>query len=124
MYSNRNCIGLFLTHSSILIPWVGKIPWRRQWQPTLVLLPGKFHGLRSLVGYSPWGRKEPDTTERLHFHFSSYVLELLLPVLGLFCVSSSLSHIFYIISGLLSRCISPGLIFCSTVLCQEFISHT
>ena len=37
---------------------------------TLVLLPGKSHGLRSLVGCSPWGRKESDTTERLHFHFS------------------------------------------------------
>ena len=34
-------------------PWVGKIPWRRKWRPTPVLLPGKFHGLRSLVGYSP-----------------------------------------------------------------------
>ena len=39
--------------------------WRRKWQPTPVLLPGKFHGLRSLVGYSPWDRKELDTTERL-----------------------------------------------------------
>ena len=37
---------------------VGKIPWRKQWQPTPVLLPGKSHGQRSLVGYSPWGRKE------------------------------------------------------------------
>ena len=44
--------------------------WRRQWHPTLVLLPGKSHGLRSLVGCSPWGREELDTTERLHFHFS------------------------------------------------------
>ena len=43
---------------------------RRQQQPTLVLLPGKSHGRRSLVGYSPWGRQESDTTERLHFHFS------------------------------------------------------
>jgi len=44
--------------------------WRRQWQPTPVLLPGKSHGWRSLVGYSPWGRKELDRTERLHFiHF-------------------------------------------------------
>ena len=43
---------------------------RRQWQPTPVLLPGKFHGRRSLVGYSPWGCKELDTTELLHFHFS------------------------------------------------------
>ena len=41
-------------------PWVGKIPWRRKWQPTPVLLPGKFHGRKSLVGYSPWGRKEQD----------------------------------------------------------------
>ena len=44
--------------------------WRRKWQPTPVLLPGKSHGWRSLVGYSPWGCKELDTTERLHFHFS------------------------------------------------------
>ena len=48
-------------------PWVGKIPWRRKWQPTPVLLPGKAHGLRILVGYSPWGRKESDTTGPLHF---------------------------------------------------------
>ena len=51
-------------------PWVRKNPWRRQWHPTPVLLPGKFHGQRSLVGYSPWGRKESDMTERLHFHFT------------------------------------------------------
>ena len=44
--------------------------WRRQWHPTPVLLPGKSHGRRSLVGCSPWGRWESDTTERLHFHFS------------------------------------------------------
>ena len=43
-------------------PWVGKIPWRRKWQPTPVLLPGESHGQRSLVSYSPWGRKESDTT--------------------------------------------------------------
>ena len=47
---------------------VGKIPWRRKWQSTPGLLPGKSHGQRSLVGYSPWDRKESDTTERpLHF---------------------------------------------------------
>ena len=51
-------------------PWVGKIPWRRQWHPTPVLLPGNSHGRRSLVGCSPWGREESDTTELLHFHFS------------------------------------------------------
>ena len=43
--------------------------WRRQWHPTPVLLPGKSHGQRSLVGCSPWGREESDMTERLHFHF-------------------------------------------------------
>ena len=43
---------------------------RRQWHPTPVLLPGKSHGWRSLVGCSPWGRWGSDTTERLHFHFS------------------------------------------------------
>ena len=43
---------------------------RREWHPTPVLLPGKSHGRRSLVGYSPWGRWESDTTERLHFDFS------------------------------------------------------
>ena len=48
-------------------PWVRKILWRRKWQPTPVLLPGKFHGWRRLVGHSLWGHKESDTTERLHF---------------------------------------------------------
>ena len=43
---------------------------RRQRHPTPVLLPRKSHGRRSLVGCSPWGREESDTTERLHFHFS------------------------------------------------------
>ena len=47
--------------------WVGKIPCRRKWQPTPVFLPGKSHGLSILVGYSPWGRKESDMTEWLHF---------------------------------------------------------
>ena len=44
-------------------PWVGKILWRRKWQPTLVFLLGKCHGQRCLEGYSPWGHKEWDTTE-------------------------------------------------------------
>ena len=44
--------------------------WRRWWHPTPVLLPGKSHGRKSLVGCSPWGREESDMTERLHFHFS------------------------------------------------------
>ena len=47
--------------------------WRRQWQPTPVLLPGKPHGWRSLVGCSPWGH---DTTEQLHFHFDALEKEM------------------------------------------------
>ena len=45
-------------------PWLGKIPWRRIWQPAPIFLPGKFHGQRSLADYSPWGHKESDTTEQ------------------------------------------------------------
>ena len=48
---------------------VGKIPGGRKWQSTPALLPGKSHGRRSLIGFSPWGCKESDRTERLHFHF-------------------------------------------------------
>ena len=49
---------------------------RRRWHPTPVLLPGKSHGRRSLVGCSPWGQEESDTTGRIHFHFSiSYIGE-------------------------------------------------
>ena len=58
--------------------WVGKIPCRRKWQSTPELLPGKSHGQRSLVGYSPWGHKESDTTEQLHFtSFSRQVAKVL-----------------------------------------------
>ena len=44
-------------------PWVRKIPWRREWLPTPAFLPGKSHGQRSLVGYSPRSCRESDTTE-------------------------------------------------------------
>ena len=47
-------------------------PWRRKWQPTPVFLPGKFHGQRSLVGYSPWGCKELDMTEHTHTQDPEY----------------------------------------------------
>ena len=49
-------------------PWSGKITWRREWLPTDVFLPEESHGQRSLVGYSPGGRKESDTTEWPHTH--------------------------------------------------------
>ena len=45
-------------------PWARKIPWRREWLPTLAFLSGKFHGQRSFVGYSPWGCKQLNTTEK------------------------------------------------------------
>ena len=45
------------------------VPLYWKWQPTAVFLPGKSHGQRTLIGYSPWGQKESDTTERLHLHF-------------------------------------------------------
>ena len=47
----------------VSIPGLGRFPWRRKWQPTPVLLPGKSHGQRSLVDHSSWGHKELDTTE-------------------------------------------------------------
>ena len=55
---------------SILLFIYGYAGRRRQWHPTPVLLPGKSHGQRSLLGCSPWGRQESDTTEQLHCHFS------------------------------------------------------
>ena len=69
-------MGLFLClfktfYATVLVRFdLPCLPGRRQWHPTPVLLPGKSHGWRSLVGCSPWGREESDTTERLHFHFS------------------------------------------------------
>ena len=54
-----------------LVPWLRKIPWRRKWQPTPVLLPGESHGQRSLLGNSPKGLKESDRTERLSTHMGA-----------------------------------------------------
>ena len=63
-----------IPHNNICNSYIGsgslKKIWQRRWHPTPVLLPRKSHGRRSLVGCSPWGREESDTTERLHFHFS------------------------------------------------------
>ena len=59
-----------LSQNSSFSDGLGVARERRQWHPTPVLLPVKSHGWRSLVGCSPWGQEESDTTERLHFHFS------------------------------------------------------
>ena len=95
-------------------PWDGKISWKRKWQPTPVFLPGKSHGRRSLVDYSPWGHKESDTTEWLHFQFffisNTLIIHMLvylmsqrslrLPtflsiVFSLFCSSAEISAILF-----------------------------
>ena len=73
--SVRFCLASFCT-PRLNLPVTPGVSWRRQWHPTPVLLPGKSHGQRSLVGCSPWGHQESDTTEWLHFHFSlSYIRE-------------------------------------------------
>jgi len=66
-------MGLFSIKKTTMGKIAANLLWNdglRQWHPTPVLLPGKSHGWRSLVGCSPWGRYKSDTTERLHFHSS------------------------------------------------------
>ena len=69
-------------------PWVGKIPWRREWLPTLVFLSGESHGQRSLVGYSPPGRKKSDMTEQLTVSLSYIRLAFILEVKKKTCIYS------------------------------------
>ena len=110
--------------------WVGKIIWRRKWQPTPVLLPGKSHGWRSLVGYSPWVHKELDTTERLLL-----LCSVLLSLSGLSMGSMERTHYGLIIfmtlllqwwllftqSALIPRCFSwDEFSLCQTVLFHYF----
>ena len=59
-------------------PWDQKIPWRRKWQSTPALLPGEFHGQKSLAGYSSLGLKESGTTEQLTFSLQVHVVRLLI----------------------------------------------
>ena len=70
-------------------PWVRKIPWKRKWQPTPVFLPGKSHGQRSLVDYSPRGLKELDMTERLTHTHAFINSRTKLPVLSRYNFSPS-----------------------------------
>ena len=70
MFLRFICFGVFLFYC-----WVVFLFRRRQWHPTPVLLLGKSHGRRSLVGCGPWGCEESDMTERLHFHFSLWCIE-------------------------------------------------
>ena len=81
---------------------VGKIPWRRKWQPTPVFLPGEFHGQRSLVGYSPWNCKESDRTQQLIHHMQLLTFTILLG--NSVCFSLVLEHIFWILSAFCLCC--------------------
>ena len=72
------------------IPWVWKILWRREWQPTLVFLPGEFHGQRSLTGCSPWSCKMSDKTEQLTHTQGSLTPERSQVLLG------ELAYLFYV----------------------------
>ena len=63
-------------------PWVGQIPWRRAWPPTPEFWPGESHGHRSLVGYSPRGRRESETTEQLNHPHQDPPLSVLRPSLS------------------------------------------
>ena len=72
-------------------PLIGKISWRRERLPTLVFLPGEFHGQKSLVGYSPWGCKEWDTSEHTHF-ISKVKLAILTILWGWFTLLCNHSH--------------------------------
>ena len=104
-------------------PWVGKIPWRRAWQPTLVFLPGEFHGQRNLVGSSPWDRKELDMTDRLSTQLKNTKCKLLLccfyNVVYFFifgCAASSL------LNELFSGCGEQGLLSgCSAVFSLQWL---
>ena len=77
-----------------LNPWVGKIPWRRAWQPTPVLLPGESHGQRRLEGYSPWGHQELDTIEWLSLSLSFHHIVQKEPtsLLGVHTLSGAISE--------------------------------
>ena len=92
-------------------PWVGKIPRRRKWQPTPVFFPGKFHGQRSLVGYSPWGPKESDMTEYVldgwmlnrtsilnHWLYSCFYVINTLQLLAYFSSVQLLSHVWLFVT--------------------------
>ena len=78
-------------------PWIGKMLWRRKWQPTPVFLPGKSHGQRSLAGYSSWERKESDMTEQHRFHFLNSLVWWASQILSVACWSFKL-YLFYLYS--------------------------
>ena len=81
------------TREICLILGVGKILWRREWLPAPVFLLGEFHGQRSLAGYSPWGRKESDTTEQLTILLFQ-IIDRKMYLLQIYSLTSFLKHLF------------------------------
>ena len=68
MWLGHSVLAMAQRRHGFVDPWIKKIPWKRKWQPTPVFLTGKSHEQRAQVGYSPWGHKELDMTERMHTH--------------------------------------------------------
>ena len=102
--------------------WVGHIPWKREWQPIPAFLPGKSHGQRSLVGYSPWGHKELDTTEWLTLHFTSpsskLNQDLMFNCFTNYCIEKEVSRV-----NLINIFISSIMLFISSNLSQRIESN-
>ena len=94
-------------------PSVGKIPWRRKWQPTPVFLPGAFHGQRSLAGCSPWGRQESEAARFLACSFT---------VLGLYCLFCRVKACGSLVPGMPVSAVFPAASahFSLLVTAQEF----
>ena len=88
-------------------PWVGKIPWRRKWQPTPIFLPGESHGQRRLADYSPWGHKESDTAKHTQTstNFITYNL-------------GSLGSVLWVM-GMLVKTVFPSSVACSNKQSQH-----
>ena len=85
-------------------PWVRKIPWRRKWQPIPVFLPGESHGQRNLMGYSPWGRKDLDTTKQLNVNTIIYTYIWTIPSELLLCFKKFSQWVTQIPAPLTSQC--------------------
>ena len=99
-------------------PWVGKIPWRRKWQPAPIFLPGKFHGQKSLAGYSMWDRKEIRLTTK-HIEIFQIIIYFLLVVFSLISIWPE-----YIVFWGFANCCPGGQtsVFISDILLEH--SHT
>ena len=83
-------------------PWVGKIPWRRKWQPTPVFLPGKSHGERNLAGYSPWVTKSQTW---LSYWAHAHILKSVQPLWEYIRSLLTIAHVYF-------RSLAPGGTYC------------